>query len=311
MTGYVTTCGGTMYELPVLYEWEMTYTGGVPCDSFSVRCAYEKGMAEVLRQAVRFTAKENGSTAFYGVVDEYESVCGPEGLWLEINGRGMAALLLDNEAEPSNYQWATTGEILRNHVLPYGIRCQRFDALNGSFYSVESGSSEWRALSDFTRFYGGFEPYFTKDGTLILQSGRAQARRTLDERAAVTGLRYRDRRYGVLSEAVVVDRKTRARTVVRNEPFAARGGRRRSICFVPNSTLWRWKRYTGEYQIAQSKRDCEQLRVTLMGSYAADAQDRMSIQSSALGVTGEFTVSEVTRRLSAAGEETILTLRRE
>ena len=128
MTGYVTTCDGTVYKLPVLLAWELRYTGGEPCDSFGVKCPYEAAMAEVLRSANRFRALEDdGQTAFYGVIDEVEAVCDDKGLHLEIAGRGMAALLMDNEAEAVTYQRASTAEILRRHVTPYGIACGAYD----------------------------------------------------------------------------------------------------------------------------------------------------------------------------------------
>ena len=99
MKGYLTTCDGVQYELPTLLKWEFSYTGSVPCDSFTLKCAYEPAMAEVLRRAVRFTAREDGTVEFAGVVDECGVTCDEKGLQLEVSGRGMAALLLDNEAE--------------------------------------------------------------------------------------------------------------------------------------------------------------------------------------------------------------------
>ena len=128
MTGYVTTCDGAVYALPVLLAWELRYTGGEPCDSFGVKCPYEAAMAKVLRCANRFRAAEDdGQTAFFGVIDEVEAVCDDKGLHLEIAGRGMAALLMDNEAEAVTYQRASTAEILRRHVTPYGITCAGYD----------------------------------------------------------------------------------------------------------------------------------------------------------------------------------------
>ena len=50
MKGYLTTCDGAQFELPTLLKWEFSYTGSVPCDSFTLRCAYEPAMAEVLRR---------------------------------------------------------------------------------------------------------------------------------------------------------------------------------------------------------------------------------------------------------------------
>ena len=169
MTGFVTTCEGEIYQLPTLFAWRFSYTGAEPCDSFSVSCPYEQAMADVLRRAVRFTAKEDGKTEFFGVIDEYQMTCDEKGTELEITGRGMAALLLDNEAEAVTYQRAAMAEILKNHVLPYGIVCRAYDELCASApYKVASGSSQWKALRDFTHCCGGFLRHFDRVGTLSL-----------------------------------------------------------------------------------------------------------------------------------------------
>lgn len=199
MKGYLTTCDGAQFELPTLLKWEFSYTGSVPCDSFTLRCAYEPAMAEVLRRAVRFTAREDGTVEFAGVVDECGVTCDEKGLQLEVSGRGMAALLLDNEAESVSYQWATMEEILKNHVTPYGIVCMGYDAVTAAArYRVANGSSQWKALNDFATLHGGIAPYFDKTGALEVKKNRKAARVSIDAKTPVTALSYRTER-GTLS----------------------------------------------------------------------------------------------------------------
>ena len=311
MTGYVTTCDGVVYALPVLLMWELRYTGGEPCDSFSVKCPYEAAMAETLRRANRFRALEDdGRTVFSGVIDEVEAVCDEKGMHLEIAGRGMAALLMDNEAEAVTYQRASTAEILRCHVTPYGIACGAYDEVYAP-YKVASGSSEWKALSDFTRLCGGFTPYFERDGKLLLTKKREFPRMMLGGDQPVTALRYRDKRYGVLSEAVVVDKSTRVKQTVKNADFYARGGRCRRIFYAPAKSGTQAMRYTGEYQIERSKENAETLEVTIAARFDAKPETVVSVSESRLGVMGEFRVKEVVRRFGEAGETTVLTMRRE
>ena len=115
------TWDGAEYTLPVLVRWELEYTGGVPCDSMTAVCLYDPGMAEILPKATRFTAYRDGGIMLRGVVDAYEISLSQQGLLASIEGRGMAALLLDNESEALTYGRAMLSEILGNHVLPYGI----------------------------------------------------------------------------------------------------------------------------------------------------------------------------------------------
>lgn len=103
MTAYVTTAAGRTFQLPVPLSWELNYTAGVPSDSFWVRCPWQAGQGTDPAEWVRFSAAEAGETVFSGVVDECEVNQGAEGLRLEVSGRGMAALLLDNEALGQDY----------------------------------------------------------------------------------------------------------------------------------------------------------------------------------------------------------------
>ena len=311
MKGYIMTNGGEEYELPVLLEWQISRTGNVPCDSFALRCPYEAAMAQTLRRAVRFTAREEGKIAFAGVIDECEAECGRDGLTLEISGRGMAALLLDNEAEAATYQRATMREILKNHVTPFGVRCAAWDGAETAGFRVANGASQWKGLHDFAALRAGIEPYFHRDGTLEVKRERARGCVTIDERTPVTALRYRDRRYGVIAEALVVNRKTGVRQRVRNEAFLARGGTSRRVFYMPAGSGTQTMRCTGEYQIERSKADAETLRVTIAGRFDAEPGDRAEVKETRLGVSGQFRVKEAARRFDSGGETSELVLQRE
>ena len=159
MTGRVETAGGKVYELPALLEWRLRRTGGVPCDSFRVKCLYSAEMGEVLKAACRFAATENGVTRFRGVIDEWSAVCGAEGTVLTVEGRGMAALLLDNEAEAVTYQRAALSEILKDHAAACGVTWEpRGEVYGTGEYAVASGSSRWKAIEGFARRCG-LTPY--------------------------------------------------------------------------------------------------------------------------------------------------------
>ena len=311
MKGYITTCDGVQFELPTLLRWELSYTGSVPCDSFSLRCPYDPAMAETLRRAVRFTAKEDGAVEFAGVVDECSVTCDEKGLQLELSGRGMVALLLDNEAESVSYQRATMEEILKNHVTLYGIICTGYDAVTAASYRVTNGSSQWKVLNDFAALHGGIEPYFDKTGALELKRTRRGASVTIDAQTPVTALVYCDKRYGVIAEALVVDKRAGARQSVKNADFCARGGTSRRVFYVPAKSGAQTMRCTGEYQIRKSKEGAETLRVTIAGKFSAAPGDTAVVSGTKLGVSGRFRVIECTRRFGESGEASELCLQRE
>lgn len=304
MKGYITTCGGGEYALPTLLRYTLRWTGGVPCDSFTLRCPYEAEMAEVLREAVRFTAREDGEVWFAGVVDEWSAACGKDGLVLTLSGRGMAALLLDSEAESVSYELATTEEIVRNHVTAWGVRCGKYDAAACAAYRVANGSSQWKAVRDFARLHAELTPHFERDGTLTLLRGRAGRALVIDGETPVTALAYTDRRYGVIAEALVINQKSGARQTVRNGELYARGGRSRRVFYVPAASGRRLMRCTGEYQIEQSAAGAETLRVTVAGKFDARPGDTAEVSGTKLGVRGRFRVVESARSFDAETGET-------
>jgi len=303
----ITTCRGAVLALPTLHEWTVRRTGSVPCDSAALRCGYDAAMAETLREATRLALYDGDKTAFFGVMDEWRADCDGDGLRLELSARGMAALLLDNEAEAASYQRATTAEILRRHVLPYGIACPAWDEAAAENYLVAGGGSEWAALEGFAR-RSGLTPQFRPDGTLLLRRGHEGAERTL-EGVVATSVVWRDKRHGVLSEIVTVDRGTRAAASVRNEAFLARGGCCRRISYARAGAA-QDVREAAEEQLERSRRGSETLTVTVAGAFEAEARDELTVSGCALGVTGRFLVTELVRRGGAAGETTTLTLER-
>ena len=106
---------------------------------------------------------------FAGVVDECEVTVSGQGRVLELSGRGMAALLLDNEALGQDYGSATQADILRDHVTPYGIAVAPGASLPPvSRFSVSTGSSEWSVVYEFARYYGGIAPRFDRQPLLII-----------------------------------------------------------------------------------------------------------------------------------------------
>lgn len=305
---WLDTYDGARYELPVLLRWDLDYTGTVPCDSMTAACLYDAGMAEVLPKATRFTAFQDGKIMLRGVIDAYEVSLSRQGLLAEVEGRGMAALLLDNESEALSYERAPLSEILENHVSPYGITVKRQKDVSGSGYAVVSGSSQWKALQGFTHRFGGFDPYFTREGTLVTGPlwGSGKTLR-IDDSSPMLSLRKREQRYGVISEVLIQDKAQRISHPVRNQKFLQTGGQRRHVLYMPRSTA-EDRRYTGEYQIAQSALEQVEIDLELPFSFAAMPGDRVALALDRLKLSGLYEVVRSRSRMDGDGERTELTI---
>ena len=302
MTGRIFTCDHHVFDLPRPVAWTVVHTGSVPCDWYEMTVLYQPDMAPVLEKAAGFAAIEAGVTMLRGIVDEYEVRLGPEGVTASIHGRGYAARLLDNESRPVTYQDATLAEIVRCHVTPYGITCaETADLRAEQTYTVAAGCSQWKALDAFCQTYGGFSPRFTRDGKLLAAPPPPGRRLQAGEKDPVLSCSLREDHYGVLTEALVID-KTRNRSYSVKDPGEiARGGQCRRVLYTPGQDTWAAMRYTGAYQIQKSREEALAVELRLPGSFPAFPGDVLEVSLPRMGLEGAFRVAEVENTFTAAG----------
>ena len=314
MTGRIFTADHQIYDLPPLLSWTVTHTGGVPCDSYAVTFLYQAEMAAVLPLAAGFIGFENGQLVARGIVDDITVELDDGGVTASITGRGAAARLLDNESRPVTYQDATLAEIIRCHVTPYGVVTQELaDVRASSVYTVAAGTSQWKALENFCRTYGGFIPRFAVNGALLAAPERDDGKRlVIGTETPVLSCTWREDHYGVLTEALVIDKTRNVSYSVRNQEMIDKGGQCRRVIYTPGQSTWAAMRYTGQYQIEKSREEERSVTVTLPGNFLAYPGDRVNLNLPRLGLAGTYRVAEAENTCSAQGGATAaLTLKEE
>ena len=312
MTGRIITSDHRVYDLPELLEWKVVYTGSVPCDSYTVTFLYDKSMGEALHLAAGFLAVGSGEILLRGIVDGYDVAWTPDGLLATVFGRGYAARLLDNESRPVTYQGVTLEELIRRHVTPYGITAAEIAPVSAtSTYTVASGTSQWKALENFCRTYGGFSPRFRRDGLLLaVPEGAGGRLLSLDDSSPVLSCTLREDHYGVLTEVLVIDKTRNVSYNVRNPDMIARGGQCRRVVYTPGQSTWAAMRYTGEYQIQRSREEETSIEIKLPGTFLAFPGDSVRLDLNTMGLSGTYRVAETENTASPRTGETItMTLR--
>lgn len=296
--------------MPVPLSWRVLRTGSVPCDELEVKCPFNGELMEVLPRCDRFAVYEGEEAMLLGVVDDYEVSVSKDGTFLTLSGRGMMARLLDNEAEAESYQKATLSEMLRRHAGSWGIGWKETrDGGKGGAWQVKSGESQWSALNGFCRSALGYEPYMTALGELVIAPLKGSgARLTVDGSAAVLSCTLRHKRYGVISELLVKNRSGGGQVKVVNEAFAALGGSRRQVLYMPRKSGSAAMRYTGRYQIEQSEQGARQVELTLAGSFLAQPGDVVELKYEPLHLYGSYDVVEAESRGSERAVTTTLVL---
>ncbi len=302
MTGYLLTAKGGKIDLPPFTSWKLTRTGSVPCDSFEASCPWDGGVEPAYDSACRFIVDGEGERRFTGVLDEYELSWNGRGGEMSLSGRGLAALLLDNEAAGQDYQVATLADILRDHVEPYDLplgRMGKLPAVPG--FSVSTGSSEWQVLYQFARYHGGVQPWFDAWGSLTVDGAATGRLLTVDDRTGVTAVAWRDKRYGVYSEILVQNRGTLRPQRVVNDGFAEQGGRCRRVMTMPGKSAYQTMRYSGQFQLDRSAEERFQLELTVPGEYFCEPGDRVLVSLTRPALAGTWRVRETQAAMDETG----------
>lgn len=306
---WVSLGDGSRVTLPQAVRWEFSYGTGVPCDSFFVRCLWQTGQERLLSKACRFYAQWEGQRVFTGVVDEFSCVCSGEGLYLEVSGRGMAALLLDNEAMPAQYQLATRADIVNDHVTPYGVETVGGWSLPPvSEFTVASGVSEWSVLYEFACYHGGVVPRFDPMGRLVLDGHSDGQTLRITGDTAVSGWEYREERHGVLSQVAVRRRSSWDTQWISDPDFLAEGGCARRVVTVPNATGSAAMRYSGDYQLRASRSGRVRLTLTAAGAFLAWPGQLVEVALPECGANGTYRVAQTEVACGQEGLTTTLVL---
>ncbi len=302
---------GGRLDLPPLLAWKLKRTGSVPCDSFEGECLWSGGLDPRLEGYCRLIVEEEGRRRFTGVLDECRLTWDQEGSKLTVSGRGLCALLLDNEAAGQDYQCATLADILQNHVTPYGIQTKTAGSLPAvPGFSVATGSSQWQVLESFARYHGGGELWFDVYGDLTVgeKAGRTVK---LGPAAGPLSVAWRDKRYGVYSEILVQDRGKLAPQRVANEDFIAQGGCCRRVYTMPEKSVYQAMRYSGGYQLKKSWAERFRLEITLPGSWFCEPGDWVEVSLSQPKVRGTWRALETQAVLDEKGPRVKLILGKE
>ena len=313
MEGKIYDVGGREYGLPALLGWDVSHGFCSPCDSFEVRFLYDKAMLEPLSAACRFSATHEGETVFRGVVDEFELTADEHGCVCVLRGRGMQALLLDSQTEGGEYFAADTGFILDRHARSLGltdIDAGRVNNGRTASLAVSSGESHWSVLSRFAEFCLGVRPRFTPAGRLLLDGADSGRYFTVTAGTAVSSQTYAQERYSVVSEVVVMNRVLGTQARVEDPRAQTMGIKRVRVVNVPRKTAFDAMQHTAAYQTEQGWRNFLRCRLTVAACFPAFPGDRAVLDSTPLGITGEFTVDATRCWANGHSAGTVLDLRK-
>lgn len=314
MRAYLIDKNSNEYELNKLLSWDICHGTGESCDYFEISALFDSTMLTYLENAVRFRAENGNDTVFYGVVDEYVVSMDEKGATVTVNGRSLAALLMDNEVTKATYFTMTNASLIQNYVTPYGIDSVAACTLPQQLmFPVRAGDSAWSVLKRFCLRSGHVCPRFSKEGILLLAE-TAGSTVSLDADSLAYAVKYRDKRYGIISQITVTNRASGGSYTLTNDDFILRGGSCRRYLYteklenVISNPSDIGERFTGEYQIRCSQAGKHCIELSVPGQFFCFAGDTVNFRSTALGITGNYKVSATHCWADSLSAGTLITL---
>ena len=298
------TAAGEQISLFPLLELEYLDTWGTCAQSLSARFLWEKALPEL----AYLHLYQGDSLFFTGIVDQQELLLLQGCRYLDLQARGMGALLLDNEAMPQTYVNATLPQIFSRHIQPYGfdgIHCSTDPVL--SCYTISKGTSEWEVLETFCLRTLGTVPRIDPVGQIWVDSISTPNHLLLSNSGVGTPfLQLQDttKQQEVLSQVVVRDSQYVYGTVVEN-PWSGSLPRRRYL--IPASEWANYPSGNALLRIRESMAAKWSLTAVVPGLLEIFPGDVVTVEDDILSVSRQF-VRQVCYTLGEKGAKTHITL---
>ena len=301
--------GSSWMDLGIPLSVELKKDEDAPADSLSVSFPYS-GEVPPFSQLRMYM---DNAAAFDGIVDEQVLSIGASGRTLTLEARSRAALLLDNEALPQQYQRPSLPLLFQRHALPYGFsRAIGPQTVYSGVLSVTKGMSEWAVLSSFCENYLGVAPRITPQGELDA-TGREKTLAPLlfSSRGGIPYLSLEERHLPCnrLSE-VRVRAQAGGEYAIRltDGQAIAQGIQRRRYCnAAPFSSR---PASFGEAMLRKAREQSYRLTISCPGWVDAQIGQACRVDSPLLPDPGDLLVCSVRYRRNASSHTTSITLRK-
>lgn len=282
-----------------------------PADDISIMFPVSKRIPSISR----FVLSSDDRTIFTGIADKQVLTCNKNGSVLTVQGRSMAALLLDNEAMPCNYYMPDDMVIKINHLKPFGINLEN-ESISPyeESISVGKGVTHWEVIEEFCRRKYNSFPRITERGTAIL-NGKISTEDLLfsncenDRGIPFTSITVKETKCKMLSEVYVRnDGSSSSYSLTLNNPLALSKGvsRVRYLNAVDRDDI---TVSHGEKMIKNSNKDFFELTLTCPTRLFCTLGTKCTVKHKMYNFDYILQISKLKYTLNSAGESTVITMR--
>lgn len=288
-----------------IISYELASDMDAACDGLRVYFYTEYPVKDIFRVC----AYEKDVRVFYGFADRFQMSFDTGGYKAFVYARSSAALLVDNEADPGQYDYPTSRQLWFQNAKQFGIGFGLPEVFSDSSYVVNKGTSCFGALNSFMQYVCSKNIYVDAYNTLkvfeygskpkSLSSAKIiSASKTWDKSAVISRIDYK------INSA---DKYT-----YRLESKKAQNMGIRSRILINLSSLPPWQRDAEAHRrISNSFKSLDTVQIVLASSAGFSLGDMLFVDLKKLGISDDYFVHGIVRSKNSNGEKTVLTLRKE
>lgn len=297
------TATGKVYSLGNPLSVHITKGAGAPADELVGEFSWSN-----LPPLYRLRVLDGEKIIFYGLLDVQQERHSTKGDFVRVEGRSMAALLLDNEAVPQMYYSPPFSTVFSRHAAPYGFT--QYQVPNGAVkigdFTVTKGMSEWQVLESFCRRAWNAVPTMQDGAVFTIGKIEEETPIVFGDLGLGQGClsRTRTRReHERISEVLTRNPQNGRFTVSYKEEQALRDGIRRRRCMGTSQTA------NGRQVLDNARRKSLEYTWVLPGWLNIQPGRNAEINDRYFGHVESLTVWSVKYSLDAAGMVCSVTLR--
>lgn len=262
---------------------------------------------------IKIFDNDNNILIFNGIVDEQITRISDNGVLLELHARSLAALLLDNEANPCVYSLPSLEVIYNNHVKEYGF--VGFNGNKESFpkeFEVSKGISQWEVLNKFCKEYlntvARVEPSSFINTNANKGSKKISFSNKTNDSIKYSYISENNKRVKVISEVAMRCSKDGVySTKVFNKKFEGKDIKRKRYIDCINSSD---PAFVADNIINKSNKEAYEIKIICPGLVRVNLFDDAQVDDKVLGYINDLYVSAINYSLNSNLEKCEITLKR-
>ena len=304
-----------MHQVKGLEGYEIDNSMDIPAGKFSLILSNAAGaLAKIFRPNFIVQISEEDTIILKGSIDVVSVITGETGSFVQLSGRSMAAVLLDNDAAPQTYQSLNLEGFIKKIAEPYGFTSFEVDSTAGiAKIVVDDGMSEWDMINREAYSELGMIPWVAADGTIVCKktdlNADADYRFGNDVENAThwEELKIRDHLTDVKSELWGKNYQMNDFVVEKDADLIAAGFKRRSIIKYSTETREQIGKKL-KHELKERKKGCYEISLTVRGSKSFLPGKIAYLHDTINGIDGKFLVAGVTQTKDVNGTKTSIRL---